>query len=321
MASQTGSGSKHFVLHQLADGIYAAVAEKGGFAICNAGLIDLGGQILVFDSFLTPQAATDLRRRAVDLFERPPQIVINSHYHNDHIWGNQAFAGDALIFSSTRTRELIATAGMEEFQWYSSHAAQRLEAVRAQYQASTDESQKSDLLLWMGEYAGVVESLPSLKVTLPDITFDRQLEIHGAKHTARLVTFEGAHTASDTALYLPEAGIIFMSDLLFVGFHPYLADGDPLRLLSSLKELSLLDAACYVPGHGPVGTTDDLKLLIQYIEHCYETATRLVEAGNANETVIKALKIPVAFQHWQISQFYSTNIRFLCERLSSAAAA
>ncbi len=93
-------GSKHFVLHSLDEGISAAIAEDGGSAISNAGLIDLGGQILVFDTFLTPQAATDLRRSATEL-GRVPQIVINSHYHNDHIWGNQVFASDAQIVSST----------------------------------------------------------------------------------------------------------------------------------------------------------------------------------------------------------------------------
>ena len=105
--------SKHFEFHSLAEGICAAVAIDGGSAISNAGVIDLGGQILVFDTFLTPQAATDLRRAATDVLGRTPNIVINSHYHNDHIWGNQVFAPEAQIVSSTRTRDLIATAGVE----------------------------------------------------------------------------------------------------------------------------------------------------------------------------------------------------------------
>ena len=128
------SGSKHFVMHQLTEGIYAAIAENGSSAICNSGIIDLGGQIVIFDTFLTPQAAMDLRQMAEDIFGRTPQIVVNSHYHNDHIWGNQVFAADSQIISSTRTRELIATAGKEELQWYSANSAQRLESFQSQYQ-------------------------------------------------------------------------------------------------------------------------------------------------------------------------------------------
>jgi len=310
------SQSKHFTLDSLAEGIFAAIAEDM-FADGNVGLIDLGGQILVFDTFLTPQAATDLRQFASDNYGRTPQIVINSHYHNDHIWGNQIFAVDAQIISSARTRDLITTAGMEELQWYSSNSAQRLESLRAQYQNSSDEQQQKQLSLWIDFYGSVVEALPYLNISMPSITFNRHLEIHGTKHTAKLITFEGGHTGSDTVLYLPQAGVIFMSDLLFVDFHPYLADGDPQSLLNALRELSQLGATCYVPGHGPVGNVEDLEKFIGYIEHCFDTARRLVEIGNVNEEVIKELEIPEKYQNWQVPQFYQTNISFLCERLSS----
>ena len=45
---------EHFTLHQLADGVYAAIATELGAAFSNAGLIDLGGQTLVFDAFENP---------------------------------------------------------------------------------------------------------------------------------------------------------------------------------------------------------------------------------------------------------------------------
>lgn len=310
--------SKHFVLHLLAEDIYAAIAENGGYAICNAGLFNLGGQIVVFDAFLTPQAALDLRQASIELFGQAPQFVINSHYHNDHIWGNQVFTPEAQIFSSAHTRELIATSGTEEFDWNTSNAAQRLEALCTQYQNTSDARQRQDLLLWIGEYRGVVEALPHLKVTLPGITFKDQLEFHGTKYTAQLFNFKGGHTASDAVLYLPQAGILFMGDLLFVDFHPYLAEGDPLQLLKALRELSQRDAVQFVPGHGPVGTIEDLRLLIAYVEQCLETAHELVGAGTGYEEKTKELVIPEMIQHWQMSQFYQTNITSLCKRLSSA---
>ena len=318
MDKTLNTGSKHFVLHSLAEGVFAAIAQDGGSAICNSGLIDLGGQILVFDTFLTPQAAQDLRRCALELFGRTPQIVINSHYHNDHIWGNQVFAADAQIISSARTRELITTAGMEEYQDYSANSAKQLESLRARQQNANDERGQKELLLWLGYYEGLVEALPHLKVCTPNITFNSHLVIHGAKNTCELITFEGAHTGSDTVLYISQAGIAFMSDLLFVGCHPYLADGDPRSLLEALKELSQLEASCCVPGHGPVGTIEDLKLLIEYIEGCFETAQMLVDTGNVNEDRINELKIAEKYQDWIVPQFYRTNIRFLSERLPSA---
>lgn len=310
--------SRHFTLHSVAEGVFAAIAADGGAAISNSGLIDLGEPSVVFDTFLTPQAALDLRHMAEGLLGRTPHLVVNSHYHNDHIWGNQVFAPDALIVSSARTRELIATAGLEELRWYSANSAQRLESLQIQLQDMENEQQRKQLVMWIGYYAGLVEALPQLSVCLPSVTFGSQLTIHGSKRAAQLITFDGAHTGSDTILYLPQDGIVFASDLLFVGCHPYLADGDPLKLLKTLKELSQLDAICFVPGHGPIGTGEDLKLLIEYIEYCLATAQLLVSEGAVSEDRIAELKVADQYTSWQLSQFFQANIRFLCQCLSPA---
>lgn len=310
--------SRHFELHAPAEGVFAAIARDGGSAIGNAGVIDLGGQTVIFDTFLTPQAAADLRRATTDALGPASRIVVNSHYHNDHIWGNQVFAPDAQIVSSRRTHELIATAGAEEFEWYTANSAQRLESLRAQ-DATADERRQKESLLWIGYYQGLVEALPHLVVCMPTITFDDRLEIHGSRHTAELIAFEGAHTGNDTVLHLRAAGVVFMSDLLFVGCHPWLADGDPLQLLRALRDLRGLHARWYVPGHGPVGTVDDVDLLIEYVEHCQATARELVERGYAAEGESGELAVPEKFAQWQLRDFYEANIRFLCERFSSGS--
>jgi cyclase len=207
---------------------------------------------------------------------------------------------------------------MEEFEWLRANSAQKLESLRTEYQNSADEQRKNEIMLWIGEYGGIVEALPLLSVRMPDITFPTSLELHSNKRTARLITFEGGHTGSDTILHLPQDGIVFMSDLLFVSCHPYLADGDPAMLLKALKEISLLDASHYVPGHGPVGTTTDLKMLIEYIELCYATARKLVVDGNVSEEQMAELKVTEKYRTWLLPRFYQVNIRFLCQRLITA---
>ena len=63
---QTGlPESKHYKLEKLADGIYAAIHNnEGGYAICNAGIIDLGDKTIVIDPFISPAAARDLKQHA-----------------------------------------------------------------------------------------------------------------------------------------------------------------------------------------------------------------------------------------------------------------
>ena len=120
--------SKHFRLQQLADGVYAAIHIDGGAAIGNAGIVDLGDRTLIFDSFFTPQAAEDLRTAAEALTGRPVNAVTNSHYHNEHIWGNQVFSSDTDIMSTVETHRLIiATRGHDDYDSFIENAEASLE--------------------------------------------------------------------------------------------------------------------------------------------------------------------------------------------------
>ena len=318
MQAQSIPRSKHFELQALAAGVFAAIATDGGAAISNSGVIDLGDRVLVFDTFLTPQAALDLRVSIEQTLGHPPEIVINSHYHNDHIWGNQVFEPHSLILASTHTRQLITTEGLAEYRYYSANSARRLTALQQDYQRADSEQQRTQLALWLGYYQGLVEALPSLSVCLPGITFEHRLTLHGSKRSAELITFENVHSGSDTILYLPADGIVFASDLLFIGSHPYLGEGDPLLVLKTLKELAALPANVFVPGHGPVGTRDDLNLMSEYVEHCLTTAQRLVAGGEGDTEKSAALDMPEIYKSWHLSQFYPSNIHALMQRFSSA---
>src|SRR5215469_11872457 len=105
--------SKHFQLEKLADGVYAAISVDGTGSMSNAGIIDLGDRIVIFDTFFTPQAAEDLRIAIEQLTDKPVTYVINSHMHGDHVHGNQVFAPQADIIATPRTRALIGTRVVE----------------------------------------------------------------------------------------------------------------------------------------------------------------------------------------------------------------
>jgi cyclase len=141
--------SKHFRLEQLADGVYAAIHIGGGAAIGNAGIIDLGGRTLIFDAFFTPQAAADLRTAAEEITGRPVDMVVDSHYHNDHIWGNQAFSQHTDIISTAKTRQLIATQGIDVLASFKENAAAELESTLAEYRAAEDEGQRRQISVWI----------------------------------------------------------------------------------------------------------------------------------------------------------------------------
>jgi cyclase len=310
MGKSRSYNSKHFQLEQLADGVYAAINTMDGWAICNAGVIDLGERTLIYDAFMTPAAATDLRAAVESLTGRPIHTVINSHYHNDHIWGNQAFAGETDIISDAKTRELIITEGAKEVQGFSQVIQKRLESVEAQLATVSEESISDDLRLHHSYYLGIAATLPILQVRLPSMTFTGEITFEGAKRSARLVSFEGGHCASDVVLYLPEDGIVFMEDLLFSGFHPYLEESDPGKIPVILEQIKGWGANTYVPGHGPIGGASELDWMVGYINCLNSLASGVIRRGSS-EAELDKITIPREYIGLLFPQYFSVNLKFL----------
>ena len=308
--------SKHFHLQQVGEGIFAAVHSNGGWAVSNAGIVDLGDRTLIFDTFLTPRAASDLRAAAESLTGRPATIVVNSHYHNDHIWGNQVFFPDADIVATAKTRNLIQTEGSLEFAWYKENSAPQLKAVKAEYRsARDDEAKRQQLAFWVGYFEGLLASFPELEIRLPNITFVDNMEIHGTRRSIQLIPTSGGHTQSDAMLYIASASILFMGDLLFVGAHPYLADGDPDMLKQILEKTRAMKPKTLIPGHGPVSNLDSVKLMQRYIQHVERLAEKAFNSGKPVEKLTNA-SVPAAFASWELPRFFGENLRFLYQRLA-----
>src|SRR5215831_13505567 len=158
---------QNFTIQALAPGIWAALQNDGtGKAICNAGIVDLGDKTLVFDPFMTPMAANELRTIAEQLTQKPVTVVIDSHFHSDHIRGNQEFKPFASIISSTITREEIAKEEPGQEAWEKQNVPVLLQASTKLLTSGTAPD-RQELALWINYYKGVMESIYDLKITLP----------------------------------------------------------------------------------------------------------------------------------------------------------
>ena len=256
---------------------------------------------------------------AQSLTGRSTVAVINSHSHNDHIWGNQIFPPETDIISTTKTRELITADWAEEYGWCRDHSQQRLEQLEAQLQEEPNEAARRLLSYVVTYYQAIVATMPVLSFRPPNVTFFDRLVFRGSKRLAELITFGGGHTSSDAVLYLPDEKIVFMSDLLFIGVHPYLADGDIDETLRILGQVTQLDPQSLVPGHGPVGTIDHLELMVQYIDALNALVQDLMEDGATEEEITKSA-MPETYKDWMFPSFFPQNMKFLYERLLSRRA-
>lgn len=304
---------KNFSIQKLAPNVWAAINnDKRGHAICNAGIVDLGDKTIVFDAFINPDAALELKHAAESLTKHPVTFVINSHFHDDHTQGDQAFVPGASIISTIWTRNEVAQAEPENLEWEKKNIDTVLKKVKHEWQIATG-SEKEENLMWLGYYEAIAQALPKIKITLPDITFKDSLWIYGSKSSVVLYEVSG-HTKSDVVMVLPKEKIAFMGDILFTERHPYLGEGNPDSLKNTLERF-YNDATIntYVPGHGPVAGKEKLQTLIQYINRLEQMAATAA-AQNLQDSVFEKTEMPNEYRQWGFGRFYTDNLSFLYDR-------
>ncbi|MFO7545093.1 MAG: MBL fold metallo-hydrolase [Trueperaceae bacterium] len=304
--------SEHFRIEQIGDGVWAAIHQPGGWAVGNAGIVDLGDATLVFDATITPEAGADLRQTAVALTGRAPDYVALSHYHNDHVRGAQSFP-DAVLVSSEATRSLIGTLGRDELASDLAHGRAQLAQARA-HASSENAKQRAFGAAFVPYWEALIATAPRVSVRLPDLTFGDRAAWHGSRRTAEITSLGAAHTPDDAILYLPDDGIVFCGDLLFVASHPYLADGEPEGWLAALERMTALDARVFVPGHGPIGSKGSLAVLVEHIQGLLAEAERLRRERVAPDIIETAMPNDESVS-WEFAfPFYRANLRFLVGR-------
>lgn len=288
--------TSYFTLHILADGIYAAMAKPGQGAWSNAGIVDLGEEVLVFDSLGTPSAGIELRRQAEEITGKPVKYLVNSHYHGDHVFGNQAFK-DVPIIATSETLRLGLENQMGELEKEEQEMRDYLLHLKNQQMKAVDEIMKASFVNQYEEIAKLLEDLPILEIILPTFIFEEKLMIRGRKRQVEIVCYGGGHTPSDTFMYIPDVKIAFMGDLLTERLH--LPIVDPIQLQSILQSVKQLEIETFVPGHGNAGDQSLCEDLLHYLSFLMEKAKEAHEKNEDMETFLSRLEMPKEFADWK----------------------
>jgi glyoxylase-like metal-dependent hydrolase (beta-lactamase superfamily II) len=109
-----------------------------------------------------------------------------------------------------------------------------------------------------------------ITLTLPTRTFDGRLALDVAGRAVELIEVGPAHTRGDVVVHLPDDGVVFTGDILFVGGTPIVWAGPLSNWIAACDVLLGLGAEVVVPGHGPV--TDDAGIIavrdyLSWVEH------------------------------------------------------
>lgn len=137
-------------------------------------------------------------------------------------------------------------------------------------------------------------------VVPPDIVFDREFALHLDGITVRGLYLGRSETDNNIAVLVPERGVLFSVDNVTVRALPWreMADGYPLEWIETLRRMEELDFEILAPGHGPVGSREDVVALRRYLEELRDAVAAELEAGATLEQIQERVSLP-AYAHWQ----------------------
>lgn len=289
--------TEYFTLHTLDNGVFAAIAKPGQGAWSNAGIVDLGEELLVFDSLSTPSAGKELRRQAESLTGKKVKYLINSHYHGDHVFGNQVFF-DTTIISTYETQKLCNEKNnIEDLEKEEKEMKQYLLQLKNQIDSTEDNILKASLINQYQEMSKVLDDLSQLQIVLPSLLFEEKLTINGAERMVELYCLGGGHSPSDTFMYLPKEKIAFMGDIATEDLHVPIYN--PEDFLSILKRVKQIDISKIVPGHGNVTDLALCDTLIEYLSIITHRAKEAIQYKLSLEEFISGFAIPKEYREWK----------------------
>lgn len=259
-------------LLQVSPSAHACLQLEGGLGASNSGFIDLGGG-LVIDSFWDLPRTRELINRYTEINPEAPRRLVNTHHNGDHTWGNQLFAeAGAEIIGHKLCAEYFSTESPAGMQMLT-----KAEGLPPAMEGLAKALRRFDF--------------EGIDLTPPSTLIEQDTEIDLGNVTASLLYVGPAHTAGDVVIYLEDEGVLFTGDVLFNQCTPVGWEGTFGTWIAALKRLAELEPETVVPGHGPIGTAQDLLELREYLEYVYDEARSHFEKGHTTLEAAQAIEL------------------------------
>jgi cyclase len=232
-------------MQHLSDGVYAYFQPDGGWCVSNAGVIIGDGTTVLVDTTATERRTRLLASEIAKLSPRPPDVLINTHFHGDHVFGNSVFSPHATIVA---------------------HELTRVEMI---------ESGPGLRHLWPDVDWGDTPIVP------PTITFREAVTVHAGDIRLEVMHVGPAHTTNDSVIWIPDRRVLFAGDVLMSGVTPFCLMGSVSGSLDAIARLRALDPETIVPGHGRVGGKELLDQNEGYLLWLQQLAKEGVQSGTS----------------------------------------
>jgi glyoxylase-like metal-dependent hydrolase (beta-lactamase superfamily II) len=216
----------------------------------NIGLILGRAEVAVIDTRSTYAQARQIQEHIHELTADPVGVVIDTHGHFDHVFGNGIFR-PATIWGHERCVTFMVRNG---------------------------EARKKTIAV---EEPLLADELAEIVIDPPDRIFATHARIEVGGREVMLRYLGRGHTDHDVVVEIPGTDVIFAGDLLENGNVPFFGDAYPLDWPATATALAVRvkeGSGVVVPGHGDQGDRAFADAQTASFQALAETAKR-VEAG------------------------------------------
>ena len=211
--------------------------------------------VFIIDDQLKP-LTDQLLASITKVSERPIRFVINTHYHGDHVGGNETLgAAGSVIIAHDNIRKRMTSDQFSNF---------------------------------------FNESTPAWpKNSLPVVTFNDQVTLHLNGEAVTVTHVPRGHTDGDSIVHFPDSNVIHMGDVFFNGLYPYidLDGGGSIQGMIAAVELGMgmADAETHIiPGHGPLGDLNSMREYHAFLTKARDNVQALIDQGMSLEQAVEA---------------------------------
>lgn len=274
---QITSGAHRF--DKVADGVYYATSSGVMNTGANSPVFVTDTEAVVLDSETSPAAARALVQDIKAFTDKPVKYVIDTHYHYDHLYGNQIFGSDVQIIGHDHTRQRLSVDTMAQYTFLTSINPARVDALRQRIADEKDAAQKATLERQLKATLAYREEVKEVKQTPPNITFDNTMTVVRGGREFRLLYLGRGHTDTDVVTFLPRERIVATGDLM-ESVISYMGDSYPEEWIATLEKLKGLDFDTVLPGHGaPFKGKDRITAFQNYLRDFVSQAKALKQQG------------------------------------------
>jgi len=240
----------------------------------NIGVIGGTHSVLIVETGMGPSNAAKVLEFAADYAKGRRLYLTTTHFHPEHAFGAQAFAGEATYLANRAQADDLAARG-----------AGYLDMFRA-----------------MGE--PVARQLEGVKLTTPDVVYDSSCDLDLGDRVVHLRPTGQAHTKGDQVVTVPDAGVMFTGDLVETGqfsifpwFPPYDTDVSGVRWIAMMQRLIDENPRVVVPGHGDIGGHQLLVDVRDYLEELRDETWRRQDSGMDEPKIAEEVRTLMIERH------------------------